>query len=304
MVMTEPAPDITFRQLEVLVAVARCGSFGAAAGHLGISQASVSKHVMALERACEAKLFTRSAGQSSRLTAHGEELLNFAETTLAGYRRVRRMERSRSARTVVQIAASEATIDLNFHPHLANFCVQHPNIEIRFIPVVSALNVLPGLIEQKVDIAFLALAEKPDHVSGRLLGEIQFGLYANPELAARIRSGGDEAKPYPIVWPPHGGPVSRILARAIREAELQPYEVVRTLQRLSTGVDLARLGVGICCITQVQARPFVESGELEKVGAISGIYSYAIPLGSQQDASTAAALEYFARALLRDLVEH
>ena len=62
----------SFRQLTAVVAVAREESFGGAADELGLSQATVSQQVAALEKLIGASLFDRPGGPKPvRLTPAG-----------------------------------------------------------------------------------------------------------------------------------------------------------------------------------------------------------------------------------------
>ena len=64
-------------QLEIFVAVARCGSFSAAAKQLYISHSSTSRAVSALEDELGVRLFYRG-NRVNGLTAAGETLLEEA----------------------------------------------------------------------------------------------------------------------------------------------------------------------------------------------------------------------------------
>ena len=62
---------ITFRQLEMFVAVVEAGSFREAAERFRISQSSVSNHVSALEGIVNARLFARQRGMLASPTERG-----------------------------------------------------------------------------------------------------------------------------------------------------------------------------------------------------------------------------------------
>ena len=71
----------TLDQLEVLVACAECGSFSAAARHLGRAQSAVSTAIAHLEVDLACTLFDRD-GRLPRLTEAGEALLHEARAVL------------------------------------------------------------------------------------------------------------------------------------------------------------------------------------------------------------------------------
>jgi LysR family carnitine catabolism transcriptional activator len=76
--MNDPFPDISFRHLNAIVALARFGSFIAAASYLGISQPGLTRMVQQTERKLKTVLFVRGQRTVS-LTPEGEEFLPFAE---------------------------------------------------------------------------------------------------------------------------------------------------------------------------------------------------------------------------------
>lgn len=76
-------PAVTFRQLQVFVAVARLGTVSAAAIELCLSQSATSQALSDLERQLGMTLFERP-GRRLRLNALGGELLPRAEALLEG----------------------------------------------------------------------------------------------------------------------------------------------------------------------------------------------------------------------------
>ena len=82
-------------QLEIFVAVARCGSFSAAAKQLYISHSSTSRAVSALEDELGVRLFYRG-NRVNGLTAAGETLLEEA---------VKLLDAAKAAKIKVKAAA-------------------------------------------------------------------------------------------------------------------------------------------------------------------------------------------------------
>ncbi len=73
---------LTFRQLEVFVAIARAGSFRRAAEALHLSQPALSQHVAELERVLGARLFDR-LNRAVKLTEAGRVLEDHAHRLFA-----------------------------------------------------------------------------------------------------------------------------------------------------------------------------------------------------------------------------
>jgi DNA-binding transcriptional LysR family regulator len=74
--------NVTFRQLNAFVKVARLGSFTRAADALHVSQSALTMQIQALEEALGIKLFERGH-RSITLTFVGKNLLSLAEQTVA-----------------------------------------------------------------------------------------------------------------------------------------------------------------------------------------------------------------------------
>ena len=89
-------------QLEIFVAVARCGSFSAAAKQLYISHSTTSRAISALEDELGVRLYCRG-NRVKGLTAAGETLLEEAEKLL---------DAAEAAKTRVKAAAERETSNM------------------------------------------------------------------------------------------------------------------------------------------------------------------------------------------------
>lgn len=72
----------TLRQLEILVEVARIGTFRGAARHLGLSQVAISDHIRQLENRLGCALFVRNAGGKPSLSPSGRIVLEHGRNVL------------------------------------------------------------------------------------------------------------------------------------------------------------------------------------------------------------------------------
>ena len=77
--------NLSLRDLEAVLAVARCNSFRGAAAELGLTQPSVSARVRHLEDVLGVRLFNRTTRHVS-LTPNGERLAQRAEQALVDLR--------------------------------------------------------------------------------------------------------------------------------------------------------------------------------------------------------------------------
>ena len=79
---------MTFEQLNYFIAVVESDTFFDAAYKMNISQSSLSKHIMKLEKELDLKLFDRSS-RSATLTQAGEFFYNEANTFISRYQVMR-----------------------------------------------------------------------------------------------------------------------------------------------------------------------------------------------------------------------
>lgn len=125
-------PAVTFRQLQVFVAVARLGTVSAAAIELCLSQSATSQALSDLERQLGMTLFERP-GRRLRLNALGAELLPRAEALLEGVADfvAAASDPSGNLRGTLNISAS-ATVGTYLLPALAGrFMELYPAADLR-----------------------------------------------------------------------------------------------------------------------------------------------------------------------------
>src|SRR3989442_13265310 len=92
------------RTVQVFLEVARCGSFAGAARHLGMSKASVTKQIAALERLLGARLLNRTTKQVG-LTEAGLTALHSGKLLLQRFEQIEAAVRGsgRSRRGVIRV---------------------------------------------------------------------------------------------------------------------------------------------------------------------------------------------------------
>lgn len=150
---------VTLRQLEILKAVDRCGSFSRASGELHLSQPAVSMQIKQLEGALGSPLFEHM-GKHIHLTEAGRETLQVAraisgeltnlEQTLADLQGL-------TGGTLTVSAASTASV---FAARLmALFRAQHPDVHL-CLNVVNRETLLRHLADNSVDLALMG--QPPD----------------------------------------------------------------------------------------------------------------------------------------------
>jgi LysR family transcriptional regulator, transcription activator of glutamate synthase operon len=141
------------RQIQYFLSIVGTGSFSAAADEHYISQSSLSKVILALEKELEVSLFDRSK-RKVFLTEAGEAFLGHARKFQAEYKAlVVELDGHKSTADSFSIAAIPILTQYGLTTALAQFRDSYPNI--RFIlEEIDGLNILPALDEHRFDLAF------------------------------------------------------------------------------------------------------------------------------------------------------
>ncbi len=143
--------DIT--QIQYVLAVAATGSFSAAADELYISQSSLSKQIMALEKELGVALFDRSKRQIA-LTPAGAVFLEHARTIDAAQRALLAdLGRFKTAPTL-RIIAIPVIAQYGITTCVARFRSLHPDIDLT-LDEREASAILPALASHQYDLAFV-----------------------------------------------------------------------------------------------------------------------------------------------------
>jgi DNA-binding transcriptional LysR family regulator len=142
------------KQIEYFVSIAETGSFSTAAEELYISQSSLSKALMALEKELELKLFDRSKRKIS-LTEAGELFLKHA-TQLNKHYETMMAEIGAYKKKIptLSIAAIPVTAQYGVTSYIAQFKKAYPQI-IFTLEEMKASTVLSALHQHKYDLAFV-----------------------------------------------------------------------------------------------------------------------------------------------------
>ncbi len=141
------------RQIQYFLSVVETGSFSAAADEHYISQSSLSKVIIALEKELGVSLFDRSK-RKVFLTSAGEAFLGHARKFNAAYKEMLLdLDGYKSTLDSFSIATIPVLTQYGITTYLAQFRDLHPNIHFN-IDEIDGLNILPALDEHRFDLAF------------------------------------------------------------------------------------------------------------------------------------------------------
>lgn len=142
------------KQIEFFVAIVETGSFSLAAEELYVSQSSLSKQIIALERELDTTLIDRSARKIALTEAgkifhkHAVRLKGVHQALLAD------LGEYKKATPSLAIAAIPVTAQYGITSYIAQFKKAHPYINFT-LEERQTSTVLPALSQHKYDLAFV-----------------------------------------------------------------------------------------------------------------------------------------------------
>lgn len=256
-----------YGDLLAFIAVAQERSFTRAAAQLGVSQSALSHNVRALETRMGVRLLTRTT-RSVSATEAGERLLKSvvpcfteieAELATAG-------ELRDKAAGTIRISASENAVESVLWPKLALLLPQYPDLNV----------------EITVEPRFTDIVVERYDMGVRLGDELSKGMTAvriSPNMrVAIVGSPAYLATRQPPETPQDLSGHQCINLRLMSHGELYAWEFKKGDQQVNVRVSgqltfnaprqilkgaLAGFGLGL--VLEENARPFIESGELQQV---------------------------------------
>jgi DNA-binding transcriptional LysR family regulator len=142
------------RCMQVFVEVARDGSFTGAARRLGISKASVTKHVAWLEQELRARLLNRTTKQVA-LTEAGLRTLRSGRQLLSRYEEIEADVRAsvREPKGVIRVGTPPSFGAHHLAPLVAAFAAVHPDIQVHLALDEGGANLIAQGLDLSVRIA-------------------------------------------------------------------------------------------------------------------------------------------------------
>ncbi|MBM7517988.1 LysR family transcriptional regulator [Nocardioides nitrophenolicus] len=265
---TTRRPDLD--DLEVLALVARTGSIGQAAQELRLSQPSVSRRMLALERRLGVTLLHRST-QGTTLTAHGRLVVDWAAELLgAADRFTRSVATLRAEGELVVRAAVSMTIAEHYAPAwLARLHAGAPDLEVA-LTVANSTEVERLVRTGAAELGFVEVPSAPDGMRGRQVGTDELIVAVAPghpwaERAARAeRVGAAELATGGLLVREEGSGTRVTLEEALRRAghALRPGLVMASNNGLT---HAAIAGLGPVALSERALEAQVRLGELRAV---------------------------------------
>ncbi|MTI44306.1 molybdate transport repressor ModE-like protein [Roseibium hamelinense] len=234
---------LSLSQVRALEAVARHGSFSAAAKQLGVSQPSVSNQIQAIETRFKTRLLSKS-GHTVAPTPALERLLPRIRSVLALCGDIERDLTEKKALAGGELRIGYSTYQLAI-PRISNFMTNYPDvaIEARAMATQDLMNLLD---DGELDIGFITAREIPGHLAGLELVKTRIVLAAPPEhpLASQGPLSWKQVEGIPLIQRESSSGTRKIFDAAATIAGVKPRTVL-ALGSWGSIASLIRSGVGL-----------------------------------------------------------
>lgn len=247
-----PTLPFTLRQLEVFASLTTTRSFRRSAESLGISQASVSNQMKALEHQLGFALFVRRPGQRPTLTAEGMAFLDdlrafqAAGEALAAHRRRGDGDQPQSVR--YQVLIGQGLLDGYVRAKLDRFFAAHPAIELAFDAQPPSGSLARDLEDGRYDFALIHRRENRSvEPYMRQLALVRGGIYGHRKFAEgrRLPLLADEINALPFIMPLAASTQEREVLQVFEHYGIRPRRVIGHTQYYDVMAAMLERGVAV-----------------------------------------------------------
>jgi len=292
-----------FQEMQIFVVVAQEQGFSAASRRLGLSAASVSRAVAALEQHIGTQLLVRTT-RTVHLTEAGQRYFDDCRRILAEVQEAEDSAAGSHAlpRGQLTITAPVLFGDLFVTPVMADYLCRYPDVSINALLLDRVVN----MVEEGIDVA-VRIGELPDSNQHAIrVGEVRRVICASPGFLAEH---GRPENPQALA----GLPV--VATSAIGQQRNWPFLdggealSVRTEPRLTvtanqSAITAARKGLGLTRVLSYQVADKVAAGELEIVLAEFELPPLPIHVVYQGGRKAPARIRSFVDFAVKALREH
>ena len=196
---------ISWDDFRVVVAIADTGAIRAAAKRLGISHATVSRHLKDLETRLKVRLFDRMS-EGYVATAAGKDVVQTAQRMDDEAKILSRriVGRDRALEGAVRITVPAFLAETLLISPIAEFRSLYPRVELQVIASYEHLN----LSKREADVAVRIHDKPPETLIGYRLADIAFAVYGVKHYADRAKGSHslsivaeDDNRDQPKWWP-------------------------------------------------------------------------------------------------------
>jgi LysR family transcriptional regulator, transcriptional activator of nhaA len=265
---------LNYHHLRYFWTVAHAGSIASAIETLGVSQATVSEQLQALEQTFGAPLFVRR-GRNRALTALGHLVLRYADEIFTLGRELLTASRTRTEGRPLRfhIGIADAL------PKLTAWRLVEPafglgplwRVSIRIDKSERLIQDLAG------DALDLVIADAPMPAGARvrafshLLGDSGITVFASPSLADRLRPGFPRSLDgAPLLLPGEGSVLRRHVLQWCDDTAITP-DIVAEVDDMAMLQLLGHDGIGVFCAPSVVEAEVRRTFNVQVVGHLRGV---------------------------------
>ena len=292
-----------FQEMQVFAAVAQDQGFSAAARRLGLSAASVTRAVAALEKRIGTQLLTRTT-RSVYLSEAGQRYLEDCRRILAEVQEAEDSAAGSHAQPRGQLTITAPVLfgELFVTPLMVSFLTQFPDVTINALLVDRVVSV----VEEGVDVA-IRIGDLPDSNQHAIrVGEVRRVICASPQFLAihgRPKHPQELAQAPIIATSAIGQLKTLAISRAGRAIEC-PGRTASDGDGESGGHYRRRAWTGLHRVLSYQSASKVAAGELEIVLADFEMPPLPIHVLYQGGHKAAARVRSFVDFMVKALREH
>ncbi|MEW6560371.1 MAG: LysR family transcriptional regulator [Pseudomonadota bacterium] len=253
---------ITLRQLEILQAVARTGSFSRASEALHLTQPAVSMQIKQLEHLLDMPLFEHS-GKKIRLTEAGNETLRSAQYV---FRELTNLEQSlanlKGLKGGVLTVSAVSTASVLAARLMAVFRSQNPEVRIS-LNVINRETLLKHLTENISDLALMGAPPEGYHLSATPFMENPLVIIASAHhpLARKKRIPLARLIEEPLVVREPASGTRRALENFLLDQHL-PFRPAMEMNKNEAIKQAAEVGLGVGLVSLHTVQAELASGQL------------------------------------------
>lgn len=240
---------LSFRQMEIIRAVALHGAVTAAAADLGISQPAVSMALRESTAAVGFRLFLRAQGRLQP-TPELRVFLDEVERVFKGLERIDRLVSGiRDAGLGSVVIAATPTLADNLLPSaVATLRRTRPRIQIT-VQTMDNLSVVEAVTQGGVDFGLVLtpIAETDARLVPLCAAALVCVVPPDHPLAGRAAVTPRDIEPYPLISFSRSLPLGRLVERSFLDAGLD-RRIALEVNQSSTALALVRAGAGVAVI--------------------------------------------------------
>jgi DNA-binding transcriptional LysR family regulator len=245
--------------LRTLLAIARLGTFQAAAERLNTTQPAISARIRELEAQLGTALFRRD-GRRMALTTHGRQLVQDSEPVLAELDQIlMRAAGSRFATGIVRIGTGEIASASCVPTFVAGAQARFPDVTLE-IEVDLTARMLERLLAGSSDMVFLAGPVAHPGIVTRAIGSLNLVWLASPAVATAATTSAPQT-----IWTlPDHSPIHHIVRDAVASGAFRAG-TLNSCNNVRTMIDIVAQGGGVGLFPETMVRGEMAAGELIEI---------------------------------------